>query len=349
MTPRSSKRRHCLISPLRYPGSKRCLVDYVRDVIQQNELKPSLFVEPFAGGASVALQLLRWDVVDKIVLMDADPLVASFWNVVFRDSEWLIQQVWDAEVTLQRWSELKKTLATSNLTTDRERAFACLFLNRTSFSGILAQGAGPIGGKAQESAYPIDCRFPRKTLARRIKNIACLKNKVDFIWCIDWRDGMKRLKKNRSKEFKNAFFYFDPPFFEKAEDLYRCYFTGQQHIELRDYLLHLKQPWLLSYDSVSKVEELYETPSGKIPKRLLTHSTHIDLIYTTNHARRVAREVIISNLALPEETIIGRQAPLTLDSAETYVNSQELCDANTTASSVNCVAPNNDRVLQTIS
>lgn len=48
-------------------------------------------------------------------------------------------------------------------------AFACLFLNRTSFNGTLHWRAGPIGGKEQTSKYAIDCRFPRERLVQRLR------------------------------------------------------------------------------------------------------------------------------------------------------------------------------------
>ncbi|HEX8231002.1 MAG TPA: effector-associated domain EAD1-containing protein [Chloroflexia bacterium] len=50
-----------IVSPLRYPGSKRRLAGYIEATLRINNLRPALFVEPFAGGASVALQLLTDD------------------------------------------------------------------------------------------------------------------------------------------------------------------------------------------------------------------------------------------------------------------------------------------------
>ena len=47
----------------------------------------------------------------------------------------------------------------------------CLFLNRTTFSGILGGHAGPIGGRSQSSDHTIDCRFNKDALAERILNV----------------------------------------------------------------------------------------------------------------------------------------------------------------------------------
>ena len=62
-----------LLSPLRYPGGKRRLVGYIAQALQMNGLRPKLYVEPFAGGASVAIQLLNDGHVERIALGERDP------------------------------------------------------------------------------------------------------------------------------------------------------------------------------------------------------------------------------------------------------------------------------------
>lgn len=62
--------RRTVLSPLRYPGGKRRLVPYIAAALVANDLRPDLFVEPYAGGASVALELARTGFVDKIVLAE---------------------------------------------------------------------------------------------------------------------------------------------------------------------------------------------------------------------------------------------------------------------------------------
>jgi len=69
-----------ITSPLRYPGSKRRLAKYIDKMIHANDLKPDLFVEVFAGGASLSLQLLESETVQQVGLIEKDPLVAAFWN-----------------------------------------------------------------------------------------------------------------------------------------------------------------------------------------------------------------------------------------------------------------------------
>jgi DNA adenine methylase len=110
------------------------MVRYVADVMAVNELAPSLFVELFAGGASVGLQLLSDKVVDEIGLVDRDRRVASFWKTAFWDTEWLLDQIDAVPLSLEEWRRHRRPTAGDT----RSEALACLYLNRTSFSGIIA-------------------------------------------------------------------------------------------------------------------------------------------------------------------------------------------------------------------
>jgi DNA adenine methylase len=276
-----------LLSPLRYPGSKRRLAQYLQDVIQLNELTPELYVEPFAGGASVALQLACNGIVEKIGLSDLDPLIASFWQCVFFDTDWLVEAIEEVEVTLENW-EIHKA---SNPDDDRGRALKCIFLNRTSFSGILSPGAGTIGGKSQRSAYDIGCRFTKATVVKRIRQASMLRDKVAFVWNLSWESCLAAMTDyTKDLDTDQVFSYLDPPFYFKAERLYTYYFTDQDHRALYDALTKLSTPWLLSYDPAKPIEELYSS-NGMKPRR-------IELLYSVAGSSGVtpAKELIVTNL-----------------------------------------------------
>jgi DNA adenine methylase len=150
---------------------------YISRSIAHNDLYPDLFVEPFAGGASVSLAQLSFNLVERIALVDRSPLIASFWQTVFFDTDWLVDQVWKTEITLEKWERLRRQTPLSV----RQRAFKCLYLNRTSFSGVLAPSAGPIGGKTQKSKYKIDCRFTKETLIKRIRRVSEYHDRVALV------------------------------------------------------------------------------------------------------------------------------------------------------------------------
>lgn len=289
-----------MISPLRYPGSKKRLSGLISQTLTLNQLTPRLYIEPFVGGGSVALRLLAEQLVEQVILMDIDPLVASFWDIVFNDTDWLINQVMTIPITLAQWIEFKHSTPTDR----RSQALTCLFLNRTSFSGILGNSAGPMGGYEQRSDYPIDCRFSRNTIVERIEEISQYRDRVIGTWCCSWEAGIQRIHREQQEGVlptNNLFYYLDPPFFKKAKKLYRFIFSSEEHSQLRDFLIGFNSPWLLSYDATEEFEELYGEAIASRTNG--TQRQHIELLYTTaiQQNPRTAREVILSNLPhLPE-------------------------------------------------
>jgi DNA adenine methylase len=288
-------RQRRVLSPLRYPGGKRRLAPYVAAALAENGLRPGLFVEPYAGGASVSLELLDLDLVDRVVLADADPMVTAFWKTAFEDKDWLCDRVANVSLDLATWRRMKHT----NFRTRRNLALACLYLNRTSFNGSLHPSAGAIGGMAQDGDYLIDCRFPRDRLISRIQACAELKDRIDVL---EPQDGMRTLRETRERarrEQVSAFYYLDPPFWAKSGKLYRKSFYEPDHERLADALHWVSDKFLLSYDAAPEIVEMYSGHRG------LT-ATEIDLLYTGT-ARSAGREIVISNLPkMPSETRLWR-------------------------------------------
>jgi len=271
-----------LESPLRFPGSKRRLSDKITRIVEsysETVSKPDLFIEPFVGGASVALKIIEKNLAQKIGLADKDPLIVNFWKAVFNYPEWLKRSIENIKVNVEKWEEFKQNPETGN---EKEQALKCLFLNRTSYSGILADGAGPLGGKEQDSDYKIDCRFYRETISERIEKISEEKEKIKFIKNLDWK---KTLDKQTQTNGQEILYYFDPPFFNNADRLYRFYFDKKEHIKFRNYLEGIDDPWILSYDHHEFIVDLYEK----------VHSKGVNMTYTSN-GRKDKKELLITNL-----------------------------------------------------
>lgn len=261
------------LSPLRYPGAKSGLVSAIAELITESSYslgRPELFVEPFAGGASTALRLAGAGIVDRVLLADADPLVTRFWQVAASDTDWLISRMWDEPVTLDRWDYWRSWSPARP--GDREAAVKCLFLNRTTFSGILHGRAGPIGGRQQVSQYKIDCRFNKSALEARLRFIGDLyaANRLADVWRKDWQATLQDIAEWYPRLIPNRVIaYLDPPYWNKSPRLYRKSFdpaggyaarpsslaqsdwlAGTAHYRLAEYLRRCAQlRWILSYDN----------------------------------------------------------------------------------------------------
>ncbi|MDX1916245.1 MAG: DNA adenine methylase [Methylophilus sp.] len=276
-------------SVLRYPGSKARFVDFIEKTIKLNKPKFDVFAEPFCGGASVSIALLERGIVENVALNDADPLVAHLWDCVFCPSsaDWLIEKVKTIPLTLDEW-KYQKNLEPS---TPRDAALKCLYLNRTSFNGIIHK-AGPVGGWKQ-SNRTLGARFNREKLAIRIRELSLLSDRVISVSNNDWKSFCQRFN-----EAFDTFFYFDPPYFHKAEALYGYFFNQDEHSALRDYIKKLESPWLLSYDDALEIRSLYLSHVSKI--------RHIDSTYSAHPmggSSFIGRELIFTNLLrLPSAT-----------------------------------------------
>lgn len=243
------------VSPLRYPGGKRKLVAHLADFLDRQGLTHvDRVIEPFAGGASVSIALLEAGVAEHAVLNDIDPMIAAFWKTVFSpNARALVDRILQAEVNLSTWEALRRSEPTCEL----ERAFKCLFLNRTSFSGSLQSSAGPIGGKAQSGAYLIDCRWNAERLANRISELSALAPRVR-VRCSHFRRFIGSYKASCTRKPQmNTLWYLDPPFFHKADKLYRYWFDDTDHRTLRKTVLSLSGTWMLSYDNCPESRSMY--------------------------------------------------------------------------------------------
>lgn len=238
-----------IYSPLRYPGGKRTLTP----LIQSKMKGQRVFIEPFCGGASVALELLFTDIVDKIVLCDYDTGIYSFWYAVLYDTDRLIEAIRNTPITPKEWRKQKEIQSKeANLGEyDFDKGFATFYLNRTNRSGIIK--GGMIGGAKQDGKYKIDARFNKETLIKRIEKIAGKASQIELY-------NMDAIDLFKEHSWQNAFVYLDPPYYQKGSQVYTTYFKKEDHDRLQEGVAEYIAPkyqWLLSYDNCEEVLELY--------------------------------------------------------------------------------------------
>ena len=92
-------------SPLRYPGGKYKLYKYVAELVKENGCKT--YIEPFCGGAAIALELLFDGTVNNIIINDYDYTIFCFWDSVLHRTEEFVRLIENTEITLEEWHRQK--------------------------------------------------------------------------------------------------------------------------------------------------------------------------------------------------------------------------------------------------
>lgn len=229
-------------SPLRYPGGKRRLVNAVINLLEWNGLKDIQYVEPFAGGASIALALLYEQYASRIHINDLSRPVFSLWHLILNDAEKLCERIDRTAVTMSEWRRQRAVYDAQEQADLEDLGFATLFLNRTNRSGIL--GGGVIGGKKQDGTWKLDARFNKKELILRIRKIWRHRSRIN-LYCMD---ALKFTKDVLPRLEANTFAFFDPPYIENGQGLYLNESDISEHQRLAECVGQLEQPWVVTYD-----------------------------------------------------------------------------------------------------
>ena len=250
-------------SPLRYPGGKSKLAALIHLIMQNTENDCRTYVEPFAGGAGVALSLLLEGKVDKIIINDYDKAIYSFWRALKDDTCKLLKLIEETPVTIDEWRQQKSIYTDFNQKYSVELGFATFFLNRTNRSGVL--NGGPIGGFSQTGSYSIDARFNKPELIQRIQKIAERKSDI-YVYNKEVRPFISQVISNVQGP---AFVYFDPPYYKKGKELYKNFFKPDDHKAIAESIIqNVHCDWIVTYDDVPQIEALYQDyPQGKLTLR----------------------------------------------------------------------------------
>jgi DNA adenine methylase len=279
-----------LYTPLRYPGGKAQFAPFIAKVMEINGLTGGHYLEPYAGGAGVALDLLFHGYANQVHINDLDPAVHSFWVAVTKEPEELLKLLHDTPVTMDQWFKWRSILRGEIATDLVERGFATLFMNRTNRSGILKGGV--IGGLAQSGNYKLDARFKKDVLAARIRRIADHSNNIT----VHCEDALALLQRCGKFLPKASMIYLDPPYYVKGQGLYRNYYKHDDHLQIAKLLQSNKftLPWVVSYDNATEICGMYQ---------LSKHLTY-NLNYTAQK-RYIGNEVMFfsRSLLVPEETM----------------------------------------------
>lgn len=279
-----------LYSPLRYPGGKAPFAPFIAEIMEANGLIGGHYLEPYAGGAGVALDLLFHGYVSHIHINDIDPAIYAFWVSVTQYADELLDLLESTPITMEEWFKWRSVLRNENEVSMVKKGFATLFLNRTNRSGILK--AGVIGGKAQIGEYKLDARFKKDVIAARIKKIAEHADNVS----VYREDSLQLLSRCADFLPQKSLIYLDPPYYVKGKGLYRNYYEHDDHNGIAETLQNdnFQWPWVVSYDNVEEICSMYK----------LSKSLSYGLNYTAQR-RYIGNEVMFfsQHLFIPDEAI----------------------------------------------
>jgi DNA adenine methylase len=230
-------------SPFRYPGGKTWLVPYIRSWLAWHQTPFGVLVEPFAGGGIVGLTAGFEGLADHVVLVESDPNVAAVWHTILGgQAKWLADQILNFELT----HESVAAILHQKPDTQRERAFAVILRNRVQRGGIMAEGAGLV--KTGENGRGLNSRWYPETLARRIQEIAGVRERFSFIE----GDAFEVIRRYADDE--TAAFFADPPYTVASKRLYAHWQV--EHRSLFRLLASVKGDVLMTYDKTSEIASL---------------------------------------------------------------------------------------------
>ena len=252
-------------TPLRYPGGKVKIYPYVKELINSNFSEAPIYVEPFAGGAGLALKLLLTGTISEIHINDFDYAIYSFWYSIVNYNARFIKTIEDTVINITTWKKQKEIYENQSDHSIFDIGFATFFLNRTNRSGIMK--AGPIGGKLQNGNYKLDSRFNKNRLISLIKEIGMLSKNI-HVYNLDAKDFIKIM----DEKHPNAFFYLDPPYVTKGPGLYKNSFNEEDHKVLRNAIVNLANKWFVTYDNHELIHELFS--KYRIKKFELNYHVH---------------------------------------------------------------------------
>lgn len=290
-------------TPLRYPGGKQQMSGYIKSLIDVNKLHDGVYVEPYAGGAGVALDLLFSEYVSFLYLNDLDSNIYAFWWSVLNNSEELVDKMYSTDATMDNWMVQHDTIKNATDQTPLiDRGFATLFLNRCNRSGILS--AGPIGGKGQQGKWKMDARYNREDISERIKRITKYKTRI----LINNKDSLEFMTdaKKEINTFKSSFIYLDPPYYQKGQELYLNAYKPEDHLKVASFMAseYADMNWIVSYDACIPIAKLYSDfrcTLQELNYSVTTHKKGRELVFYSDSIVLPQDAEIINPVAIASE------------------------------------------------
>lgn len=211
--------------PFSYYGGKQTMAKYLIPNIPEHYT----YIEPFVGGGAIF-----WlkEPSNLEILNDTNKEIINFYEVVKRDFEVLKQKI---EISLYSRDLHRKAWAiytNSDMFNRLDRAWAFYILSVQGFGGMISETWGR-DKKKNKSVKAFNNKTSRFNMdyAIRLQNVE-----------LECRDAIKVIN---STDYKDAFFYCDPPYFNADMGHYDGY-TKEDYELLLKTLSQIEGKFLLS-------------------------------------------------------------------------------------------------------
>lgn len=267
-------------SPFRYPGGKTWLVPAVLDWVGGLAQRPKSLVDPFTGGGSVPLAVLRAGLVDRLVLGERDSDVSSVWQCILSSQNAALCH------RIERFPISRENVMIELLrpaASNADRAFQVLLRNRTSHGGILASGSSLL--VAGERGRGVASRWYPQTLVNRLHVLSALRSMIDFFEI----DAFVLVERYIRRQ--DVVFFIDPPYTAGAgkragRRLYR--FNELDHARLFTIMSNAAGPFLMTYDDCPEVMQMaidHGFQVARVPMKSTHHVRKFELLISNRPVR----------------------------------------------------------------
>lgn len=124
---------------------------------------------------------------------------------------------------------------------------------------------------------------------KKIEKIAQHRSNIE-IYNLDILEFITKIENKK----EGLFTYFDPPYFIKGKALYTNFLNHEDHKKIYKSINKVKTPWLITYDNVDDISNIYK----KYPQ------FEFNLLYTVNSkVNRIGTELLITSDADKIESI----------------------------------------------
>jgi DNA adenine methylase len=279
------------LSPFRYPGGKTWLVPHTRLWLAGQPTRPELLVEAFAGGASVGLDALSSNRVERLLLVEFDPAIAAVWRVL-ADGQGpaLAEAIAAFDCRRENVLALLSTPAPDEL----GRALQTIVRNRTSFGGIISAPVRLLVNG--DRGLGVAARWNPATLARRIEAIHALRDRLEFVE----GDGLAAIAVHAGEA--NTHFFLDPPYSSGGKNAgHSLYGAGSlDHARLFELAASVAGNFLLTYDDAVNPLALaarHGFAVERVPMHTNRHVKRAELLITRAPALELAPERSLLGIA----------------------------------------------------